>query len=87
MAVVATGSGDVKPIGDGLLELRIDWGPGYRVYFARLGATVIRFLRRRQADSRRDIKRGATSRRTSGARPKRADAELSLPYEDWLIEQ
>ncbi|HSW84613.1 MAG TPA: hypothetical protein VLH12_14110, partial [Usitatibacter sp.] len=31
--------------------------------------------------------RKTTSRRTSGARPKRAGAEPSLPYEDWLIEQ
>lgn len=29
--------GDCKPLGLGLAELRIDWGPGYRVYYAMIG--------------------------------------------------
>lgn len=29
--------GDVEPIGEGLSELRSDFGPGYRVYYARAG--------------------------------------------------
>ena len=29
--------GDCKPLRQGLYELRIDWGPGYRVYYAMLG--------------------------------------------------
>jgi putative addiction module killer protein len=36
--------GDVKPIGQGLSELRIDYGPGYRVYFMRRGPVVIVLL-------------------------------------------
>jgi putative addiction module killer protein len=29
--------GDCKSLGQGLFELRVDWGPGYRVYYAMLG--------------------------------------------------
>jgi putative addiction module killer protein len=36
--------GDFKPIGEGISELRIDYGPGYRVYFKRIGQKVIILL-------------------------------------------
>ncbi|QLP99023.1 MAG: type II toxin-antitoxin system RelE/ParE family toxin [Burkholderiaceae bacterium] len=36
--------GDCKPVGDGVWELRIDYGPGYRVYYARAGAAVVLLL-------------------------------------------
>jgi len=36
--------GDVKPVRDGISELRIDHGPGYRVYFFRHGVSVIVLL-------------------------------------------
>jgi putative addiction module killer protein len=36
--------GDVRPIGDGLSELRIDFGPGHRVYYARAGKTMYLLL-------------------------------------------
>ena len=37
-------AGDVKPVGEGLSELRIDYGPGYRIYFVRQGHTVVVLL-------------------------------------------
>ncbi|TMJ50990.1 MAG: type II toxin-antitoxin system RelE/ParE family toxin [Alphaproteobacteria bacterium] len=36
--------GDVKPVGSGVSEMRIDYGPGYRVYFVRRGDTVVILL-------------------------------------------
>lgn len=36
--------GDVKPVGSGVSELRVDYGPGYRVYFGRRGDTVVILL-------------------------------------------
>lgn len=36
--------GDVKFLGDGLLEARIHYGPGYRIYFMRRGAELVVLL-------------------------------------------
>ena len=36
--------GDAKPVGDGVIELRIDYGPGYRVYMTRRGPQVMVLL-------------------------------------------
>jgi putative addiction module killer protein len=50
--------GDHKPISDGLSELRIDTGPGYRVYCTRRGRTLIMLLiGGAKGTQKRDIKR------------------------------
>lgn len=36
--------GDVAPVGQGVSELRIHYGPGYRVYFVRKGAALVILL-------------------------------------------
>lgn len=49
--------GDVEPVGSGVSELRIHYGPGYRVYFIRRGKTVITLLGGgTKAGQKRDIK-------------------------------
>lgn len=36
--------GDIKAVGDGVAELRIDYGPGYRVYFIRFEQVIVLLL-------------------------------------------
>lgn len=36
--------GDHKPVGDGVWELRLDFGPGYRLYYAQVGRWVVLLL-------------------------------------------
>ncbi|MCJ7526064.1 MAG: type II toxin-antitoxin system RelE/ParE family toxin [Candidatus Aminicenantes bacterium] len=42
--LAAGNPGDVKPVGEGVSEMRIDYGPGYRVYFKKIGKQVVILL-------------------------------------------
>ncbi|HEY2444305.1 MAG TPA: type II toxin-antitoxin system RelE/ParE family toxin [Rhizomicrobium sp.] len=68
---------NVKPVGEGVLEYKIDFGPGYRVYFGRDGDTLVIILaggtkKRQQRDIEtaskywRDYKRARRSARRTG---------------------
>jgi putative addiction module killer protein len=53
--------GDAKPIGEGISELRIDYGPGYRVYFKqRRRDQVVLLIGGDKRTQDRDIKRALT---------------------------
>jgi putative addiction module killer protein len=61
LARIETGNlGDVKPVGEGVSERRIDYGPGYRLYFGINGQTLIILLlggtKHRQDKDIRDAK-------------------------------
>ena len=36
--------GDTKSIGSGVMEIRVDYGPGYRIYYVRRGAAIVILL-------------------------------------------
>lgn len=42
--LAAGNAGDARPVGAGISELRIDYGPGYRVYYLREGETLVLLL-------------------------------------------
>jgi putative addiction module killer protein len=60
-------AGDFKALGDGVSEIRIDYGPGYRVYYRKNGRTVVILLcggdKTTQAQ---DIERAKTMARNLG---------------------
>ena len=42
--LAAGNPGDVRPVGEGISEMRIDYGPGYRVYYTQRGREVVVLL-------------------------------------------
>jgi putative addiction module killer protein len=65
--------GDCKPLREGVCELRIDWGPGYRVYYAMLGRACVLLLgggdkRKQSADISRAVECWHDYRRRTGKR-------------------
>lgn len=60
--------GDCEPVGEGVLEMRIHHGPGYRVYFTRRGTVVyLLLLGGDKSTQKRDIKRAI---KMAGSLPK-----------------
>ncbi len=49
--------GDVEPVGEGVSELRLDFGPGYRVYFGQQGLQVHLLLGGSKQGQKKDIRR------------------------------
>lgn len=80
--------GDVEPVGEGVLELRVDWGPGYRVWRAWASRSCFCCA---QVTSERNGEtsnvRKSTSTTTRPAQRKRRRAAASLPFEGWLVER
>lgn len=56
--------GDCEPVGEGVSEMRIHYGPGYRVYFTRVGSVVYLLLSAGDKSSQdRDIKKAIKMKR------------------------
>ncbi|HMO87421.1 MAG TPA: type II toxin-antitoxin system RelE/ParE family toxin [Lacipirellulaceae bacterium] len=50
--------GDVQPVGEGVSDMRIDYDPGYRVYYKRVNETLVVLLAGGDKDSqRRDVEK------------------------------
>ena len=42
--LAAGNPGNVEPVGEGISELKIDYGPGYRVYYKKVGESIVILL-------------------------------------------
>lgn len=67
-------AGDVKPVGSGVSEMRVDYGPGYRVYYSQRGSLVVLLLcggdkRTQDADIKQAKKLAGVWRQQGKAKP------------------
>jgi putative addiction module killer protein len=67
-------AGDVKPVGSGVSEMRVDYGPGYRVYYQQRGSLVVLLLcggdkRTQDADIKQAKQLAGDLRQQSKAKP------------------
>jgi putative addiction module killer protein len=71
--------GDVTPVGEGVSELRIDYGPGYRVYAVARGVAVVVLLAGGDKRSQtRDIETALTLARSLEGEPDERNGDASL---------
>lgn len=69
--LAAGNPGDVEPVGEGVSELRINYGPGYRVYFKRRGRELIILLAGGDKSTQaKDIKAALRLARNLSERPR-----------------
>jgi putative addiction module killer protein len=66
--------GDCESVGEGVLELRIDWGPGYGVYFARVGEVILLLCGGDKTTQQKDINRAKAYFKDYKSRAKSAGA-------------
>ena len=52
--------GDARSVGGGVMEMRVDYGPGYRIYYVRRGAEVVILLCGGDKHTQRDIQQAQT---------------------------
>src|SRR5436190_10453735 len=58
IARLAVGNpGDMRAVGGGVIELKVDWGPGYRIYLACLANRIVLLCAGDKRTQQRDIKR------------------------------
>jgi putative addiction module killer protein/probable addiction module antidote protein len=81
-------AGDVKPIGGGVSEMRIDYGPGYRVYFVERGTTLVVLLaggdkgtQQRDIKLARDLARNRRRQVMAKAKTKSRTKAKTIPWD------